>query len=61
MPWKVKANTWAAGRPEFKTVILVEDDDVIDDETARQIMYWIRNMEHGEKVVVRRFTSGETG
>lgn len=56
MPWKVKATAHGfGGQKEFKTVAEIDDDEVIDEDDARLIMYWIRNMEPGEKVVIRRF------
>lgn len=55
MPWKVKATAWNSRSKKYKTVLEVDDEEVIDDENARTIMYWIRNMEPGEKVVIRRF------
>lgn len=61
MPWEVKATAWNSRGKEFKTVVEVGDEEVIDDDSARSIMYWIRNMEPGEEVVVRRFTSGSAG
>jgi hypothetical protein len=59
--WKVKATAWNHLGKRYKTVLEIEDDEVIDDEQARMIMYWIRNMEPGEKVVVRRFPPGDVG
>ncbi len=58
MPWKVKATSWVAGEPEYKTVLEIEDDEEVD---LRQILYWVRNMDEGEKVVIKRFPSGESG
>lgn len=61
MSWKVKATAWDCKGPRYKTVLEVDDNEVIDEEQARMIMYWIRNMEPGQKVVIRRFTPGNTG
>ena len=54
MPWKVKATAWNSEGAKYKTVLEIEDDEVVDEEQARMIMYWIRNMEPGQKVVIRR-------
>ena len=54
MPWQVKATAWNSQGSEFKVVLEVFDDEVIDEEYARMIMYWIRNMEPGEEVVISR-------
>lgn len=61
MPWEVKATAWSSAGPLYKTVLEIDDDEVVDDEQARLILYWIRNMEPGEKVVVRRFAPDMTG
>lgn len=51
MSWKVKATAWNSQGPKYKTVIQADE---YDDELLSQIAYWIRNMEPGEKVVIRR-------
>lgn len=61
MPWKVKAMAWNCSGQKYKTVLTVQDDEVITDEEARMILYWVRNMEPGEKVVIKRFHPGESG
>ncbi len=53
MPWEVKAYASNPHGRWFKTVLKV-DEDVIDEDSARMIMYWIRNAEPGEEVVARR-------
>lgn len=58
MPWKVKATAWNSEGPEYRTVLEIEDDEEVD---LQQILYWIRNMDEGEKVVIKRFPSGESG
>jgi len=60
MSWKVKATAWNAKGKRYKTVLEV-DGEVVDEEQARMIMYWVRNMEPGEKVVVRRFPPEQSG
>ena len=55
MPWEVKASASDRTGREFKTVLEIDDEEVIDEDNARMIMYWVRNMEPGEKVVIRRF------
>lgn len=51
MPWKVKAYASNAEGRKFKTVLTADE---WDDEVLRQIGYWVRNMEPGEKVTIRR-------
>lgn len=54
MPWKVKAVAHKSGSHKvFKTVVEVEGDTITEEE-IRMIMYWVRNAEPGEKVVISR-------
>ena len=56
MSWEVKATAWNGLGKKYKTVLKVADAEAICDEEARMILYWIRNMAPGEKVVIKRFT-----
>ncbi len=58
MSWKVKATAWNASGPKTK---IVAEVDEYDDIFLRQIAYWVRNMEPGEKVVIKRFHPGHSG
>jgi hypothetical protein len=58
MPWKVKAFASDERGRRYKTVAEFDDDEVLDAYDAQLIMYWVRNMDPGEKVVVRRFPPG---
>jgi hypothetical protein len=51
MPWKVKAFAWNSKGRKFKTVTA---QDEFDDDFMQSISYWVRNMEPGEKVIIRR-------
>lgn len=51
MSWKVKATAWGCKGPRYKTVA---ETDEYDDDLLRQIAYWVRNMDPGEKVVIKR-------
>lgn len=58
MPWKVKATAHKSrGRKKYKTVARVDE---YDDDLMQIVSYWVRSMDPGEKVVIRRFPSGET-
>lgn len=61
MPWKVKATAWNSEGPKRKTVLEIDDDEIWDRESVQMLMYWVRNMEPGEKVVVKRFHPGYSG
>jgi hypothetical protein len=53
MPWKVKAFAHRHGwKRVFKTVARTDE---FDDDFMQAVSYWVRNMEPGEKVVIRRF------
>lgn len=58
MSWKVKAYASNAEGRKFKTVLTAEE---WDDGILRQIGYWVRNMEPGEKVLVLGFARDDTG
>lgn len=51
MPWKVKGFAWNSKGRKFKTVAEVDE---YDDDLIIQVAYWVRNMDPGEKVVIKR-------
>jgi len=61
MSWKVKAFASNAKGRRFKTVAEFDDDEALSAEDVKILMYWIRSMDYGEKVVVRRFAAGQEG
>lgn len=65
MPWKVTCPASDSTGRHTKTVLEIafdeDDDDVIDRDYDSMIMYWVRNMEPGEKVVIERFHPTDSG
>lgn len=51
MAWKVKAFAYGAKGRRFKKVVELDE---YEDDLIVQISYWVRNMEPGDKVVVKR-------